>query len=253
MSETKAPLTAADLCERLRRKYPAEAYAMLYEVRNGTGFQRSPRSADVLMMSLWPSRGLDLTGFEVKVSRSDWKRELADPGKADAIQRYCDRWYVLAPETVVPREELPSAWGLLVPYRDGLTCAVEAPKLEPVPIDRLFLASVMRSASSIAMTHPLIEKEVKRRVDDGLASERWKIEDTAQQLALLQERVQQFQTESGVDLEGWDLGNVALAVKVIKEGGLPAARRRLQQLFNQVDRLRTDLSASLSTMPESPA
>ena len=47
-------------------------------------------SGDAVIMSLWPSRGLELHGVEIKVSRADWKREAADPAKAEAIAAYCD-------------------------------------------------------------------------------------------------------------------------------------------------------------------
>jgi hypothetical protein len=47
-------------------------------------------------MSLWPSRGIELHGIEIKVSRNDWLKELGDPAKADEIARFCDRWWVAA-------------------------------------------------------------------------------------------------------------------------------------------------------------
>lgn len=75
--------------ELLRRRYPAPAWAFLEEVRNQTGYARTIRTADALAMSLYPSRGLHLHGFEVKVSRADWFRELNDPKKAEEIAAYC--------------------------------------------------------------------------------------------------------------------------------------------------------------------
>jgi hypothetical protein len=34
------------------------------------------RHADVVVMGLWPSRGLKLMGFEIKAGRGDWLGEL---------------------------------------------------------------------------------------------------------------------------------------------------------------------------------
>jgi hypothetical protein len=59
----------------LAKKYPAPEYATFFEVRDAAGFD-SKRSADVITVATWPSRGLAIHGFEVKCSRSDWLREL---------------------------------------------------------------------------------------------------------------------------------------------------------------------------------
>ena len=59
----------------LALRYAPPAYAFFEEVRAQTGYAAGG-SADGLALSLWPSRGIELHGFEVKVSRSDWLREL---------------------------------------------------------------------------------------------------------------------------------------------------------------------------------
>jgi len=98
-------------------------------------------------MSLWPSRGLELTGVEIKSSRSDWLAELKNPSKAEAVCRYCDHWYVLAAaDGIVRDDELPPTWGLMVKARAGVRVVRQAPKLQPTQIPREFLASVLRSA-----------------------------------------------------------------------------------------------------------
>ena len=77
------PIDAQRLRALLRRKYPADQYAMLYEVRDAAGFS-AKRSADVMLIGLWPSRGNMVEGMEVKISRSDWLRDLKKPEKAEA-------------------------------------------------------------------------------------------------------------------------------------------------------------------------
>lgn len=135
----------------LRERWPDSSHAWLYEVRNGVGYGRQERYADALFVSCWPSRGIWCAGVEVKVSRSDWKRELADVGKAAEIQRWCDRWWVAAPEGVVDPAEVPALWGLVTVERSkgALRTKVvkDAPKLEPEPWTMNFTASVLRSAS----------------------------------------------------------------------------------------------------------
>ena len=70
--------------------FAGPAWAVLHEVPNATGAGKV-RTADAIAISLWPSRGLEIHGLEIKVSRSDWRRELKQPEKSVPIQRYCHR------------------------------------------------------------------------------------------------------------------------------------------------------------------
>lgn len=132
----------------LREKFAPPAYALFEEVKNQTGYsKRSERYADALALSLWPSRGIGMTGFEIKISRADWKKELDDPAKAAEFSKYCVAWYVVAPEGIVERLELPATWGLVeVPEkgRKRLVTRVEAPPLTPQPWDQSFVAALLR-------------------------------------------------------------------------------------------------------------
>ena len=78
-------MTASAIINALAAKFKAPEYAFLTEVRNSVGFSSKVRTADAMAMSLWPSRGLYMTGFEVKVSRADWKKELEQPEKAEEL------------------------------------------------------------------------------------------------------------------------------------------------------------------------
>lgn len=151
MSKKTDKLTAL-----LAEHYPAPTHAFIPEFRAGTGFGRESR-ADAIAMFLWPSGGLELIGFELKTSRTDWLRELKQPDKADPIKQFCDRWYLVVDETRIvnswgEKNEIPDDWGFMAPeyssYPYKLKVHKEAPKLNPQPIDRLFLASLMRRAST---------------------------------------------------------------------------------------------------------
>lgn len=106
----------ADLLARLRRHYikPGEQFPGGIFVpecgRNGSTGGR----ADALYVGFTSTSGRLLIGHEIKVSRADWRTELAKAGKADTWADECHAWYVVAPDTsVVPPEELPPGWGLL--------------------------------------------------------------------------------------------------------------------------------------------
>lgn len=159
-------MTSAELCVLLRTKYPPEQFALLFEVRSCTGAVRSERYADAIAFSLWPSRGLDVLAFEIKVSRGDWMRELSDPSKADEFFRYMDFWWIVAPRGLVKKDELPKRWGLIEPVAGDskLAVKVQAERLDPLPMPRYMLASMARSVYYTAKDYGLQDIEVSRRV-----------------------------------------------------------------------------------------
>lgn len=110
-----------ELLQRLQRHYikPGDEYAggvFLPEVGwNGRG---AGSRCDALYVGFTSTSGRRLVGHELKVSRSDWRHELDQPGKSDGWADQCHAWYVVAPsEEIVPREEVPPGWGLMVPGR----------------------------------------------------------------------------------------------------------------------------------------
>jgi len=146
-----------ELLDKLADRYDQKSnmgsrYAFLPEVRGGTGWSRESR-ADAIVMDLWPSDGLELTGFELKTSRADWLRELKSNGtKSDPLKQFCDRWYLVTywdgSRRTLYEEELPADWGHMELYYDGkIYVRKEAPKIEAKPVDRPLLASIMRIAS----------------------------------------------------------------------------------------------------------
>lgn len=140
-------LTAADVRAAMCARYPGESHAICYEVARSTGHAAN-RHLDMIVMDLWPSRGLALHGIEIKVSRGDLLRELKDPAKADEIGRYCDFFWIAAPKGVAKPDELPLAWGL-IEVTDTATSRVvkQAQRIDAAPIDRSFLAAMLRGAT----------------------------------------------------------------------------------------------------------
>lgn len=152
----------------LRKRCAAPQWCLLEEVRESVG-HGSKRSADAIAMSTWEGRGLELHGFELKASRSDWLRELKDPEKAEPLTRYCDRWWVVAADAGIVRDgELPPGWGLLVLRGSVLQTAVGAPKRESVSSpDRPFLAALLRRAAE-QFAERIPQDEVDARVRAGV-------------------------------------------------------------------------------------
>lgn len=95
----------------------------------------------------YTERNGSIHGHEVKVSRSDWRSELADPSKAEAWARHCHYWWLVAPEGIADGN-LPAGWGLLIPWRNSLKIAVPAIRRDPEPMPTTMLASLARAITA---------------------------------------------------------------------------------------------------------
>jgi len=165
--------------EALEQRFPRPEYALFYEVANATGFA-AKRRADAIAMSLYPSRGLGLIGFEFKIQRSDWLRELDNPQKAEDMIESVDRWYVVSAQGVVKKNEVPSTWGWLRAQKDGSLRLVEpAPQIrEPRPVSREFLAAILRRADEYGSD----QSEVAKARREGFEAGRKKVMEQARDI-----------------------------------------------------------------------
>lgn len=168
--EKAPPPSLSEVKAALRARYPENEFSLQWEVASSSG-SGPRRYADAVAMGLWPSHGCLLTGFEIKVSRADWLRELRDGKKCEEVQRYCHHWYLVAPADVAKEEELPHNWGMLL-YTSGggLRVTKRAPLEAAIPIDATFMASMLRRSQSQESAHALVEatatKLAASRVED---------------------------------------------------------------------------------------
>lgn len=164
--------TEASVLAALQRRYTeshgnGDRWAFATHVKSGAGFYDTTpgsfayhRIADAVAMDLWPSKGLEIHGHEIKVSRSDWLAELKQPEKSWPVRRYCDRWWlVVSDRSIIKPGELPEGWGLMaIGERTGgatveqyARVVVAAPKLKPEAISRDFIAPLLRAAVKTAL------------------------------------------------------------------------------------------------------
>jgi hypothetical protein len=178
----KAPaITAADCASALKAAFPLDQYAFFEQVADGVGWS-TRRRADAVVMGLWPSRGLWIQGFEIKVTRQDWKRELKNAAKAEDIQLFCDFWWIVAPQGMLPPEELPGTWGLYeVSEQRKLRVRVKAPKLEPKELSREFVAAIFRLHSDA--TEKMVARERASARREALETEHGPVSGKLEQLA----------------------------------------------------------------------
>lgn len=130
-------MTASELTATLRGHYlaPNRPAGGLFAAEVGS--PNGKRRADALWLPLTTAGGRELTGHELKVTRSDVLAELADPTKSDPWARYCGRWWLVVSEPeLVEGLDIPEAWGIMAPPSGrrtrSMTILREAPKLEPM-------------------------------------------------------------------------------------------------------------------------
>jgi hypothetical protein len=176
----RAPVRSNDVLNLLRARYTVDAgngprYVFAPEVRNAAGFDAT-RSFDAVVVDTWPSSGLTVHIFEIKVTRSDWLRELKTPAKTQAALDRSDLFTVVAPAGVVKLEELGEGWGL-VEVKNGKLRTVVAPANRSAlgwdgryertynPIPRSFAVALMRSVSEPGWRRQCLDlRESNRRL-----------------------------------------------------------------------------------------
>lgn len=205
------------IVNQLRERYPAPEWAIFFEVANGPGSTHR-RYADAVAMSLFPSRGLDIHGFEVKTARADWLRELKKPEKAETIASSCDFWWVVAgDEKVVDKNEVPRNWGLLVSKGDVLKQVKIAERLNPKPITRKLVAAILRRADEWAKVQSENDARVvaarEAGIEEGKGVSTWEGRQAKEDLEKLTKRLAKFEKASGVVIDRYDGENIGEAVK----------------------------------------
>lgn len=156
----RSKLTERDVLDRLDARYgrmvwngPASTlrYVGARHVRYGPLWPKC--IADYLALDCWGNYGPEhqrhpLLGFEVKISRSDYLREIKDPGKSEPFRRVCTEWYVVVSDPTIVRDDLPDGWGLLYAQGDGLRCSRRsAINPNPEPLPRGLLAGFLRAVA----------------------------------------------------------------------------------------------------------
>lgn len=192
-------MNATDVKEALHRRYakpsqgkPGERYVCIEEARSGAGFQGNNGQCDFLAINTWRSRGMELIGHEVKVSRADWTAELADPAKAERFAQYCCRWYVVAPSALASdiKHEVPPAWGLLSVSDAGrVTQTVDPQPRDPAPVPEWWWVGWLAQ----------VDRQHKRRlpllIREGMEGERERMREEIERSTAEKDRWSRDQSE----------------------------------------------------------
>jgi len=128
-----APVTERTMVDALHARYSVTAgngrrYVVAEQVRSHASWD-ARRTADYVAVDTWKSGRFEYHGHEIKISRSDWLRELAEPAKAAEFTPYMHRWWIVVPgQSIVKPGELPQDWGLLALVSGKLRAIKTAPR-----------------------------------------------------------------------------------------------------------------------------
>lgn len=158
-------ITAKDIEGALLRVHSGDQWCVGFEVRNTTGATHNVRSADCIAMNVWPSQGFVRHAYEIKVSKTDLKKELSDPSKSEAISKFCHFFWLITPPGLTNEAEIPLTWGLKEVNAAGAIKTVKpAVKRDPVAVTNGFFASFVRNAGK--PSSKMIEHAAEQRLED---------------------------------------------------------------------------------------
>lgn len=245
----------------LRERYKAPAWAIFFNVSNGTGGNLQGY-ADALAMSLFPSRGLDLHGFEVKTDRQDWLNELKNPEKAERFAKFCRFWWlVIGDEKVAKKEEIPPPWGVLVMSGKSLRQAKAPKPMDPEPVGYPFLAAVLRRANEAAdderkkasdkrSMDQAVRDAYERGRKSGTEQGREEVKDESRRYDSLKMNLADFEEKSGIKISSWNGGKIGEAVNALLDLRQRDASVELDALVNTLERVAQDFREKSKALKE---
>jgi len=240
-------VTASDVKALLRTRYAHPEWALCFEVANATGATQR-RYADAVAMNLFPSRGLALHGFEIKVSKADFMSEIRKPEKSVDVQQYCDHWWIVAPASAVDESLIPTTWGWLRVDGGRLVSAKNAPKLEAKEMERPFIAALVRRANAADADE--VNKLVAARVAGLREGDRERME---REVAIrtraateASETLKKLKDKLGDD--GWrmlDDDAICAAVKMLQAAGISRTYDNVRKIEKDLERAHKRVAKAL--------
>ena len=178
-------IKAWEIVKLLAEKYNDPGhYVCATEVSNGTG-SYACRRVDFVAVDCWPSSGLNIMAFEIKISKSDFRRELFDPSKHNIFFDEIDNYSIVAPDYVLDDQRIiPPKWGIVhVVRNDGGGLELKTVR-KPLAlhdekdrrVGRGFMASLVRaidkqSATKIRLVEERdkLEAKIRSEVEEKMA------------------------------------------------------------------------------------
>lgn len=148
-------MNAQQVIEALRKRHGLNGreWAFFDELRAGTGYKNIRKGLnpeqrfDAWAINLYPSKNHMTVVYEVKVSRSDFLHEMANPTKREQGLQHSNEFYFAVPSGLVKPEEVPEECGLLYVNDDlSIKTIKKAQYRQDALLSWSLLASIARRA-----------------------------------------------------------------------------------------------------------
>lgn len=109
--------TAATLKKAIHFRHRGKGAVLIEELRIGCGYVgAADRAIDVWAIEPNASKGCTAVSYEVKISRSDFAKDMKDPLKQRGARLFSDQFYFVTPPGLLAAGEVPDWAGLLEPH-----------------------------------------------------------------------------------------------------------------------------------------
>jgi len=137
-------MKAKDIIDALKKEYVGWARFEEFRLESGCGYY-SEKRIDFFAMRCNPSKRIERRAFEVKISRSDFTKEMRRPLKRWGGMLFSNRFYYATPVGLIKPSELPDECGLVEVDDTGeVHVKIKAPYRETMPPTWPFVASLAR-------------------------------------------------------------------------------------------------------------
>lgn len=251
----KRTMTAREVVTALERRYSRPEFFFVSEATI------EGRRFDGLAVGCYATHGWPILGFEVKVSRSDWLAELADPAKSDILFNRCDEWYIVAPEGIVRADEVPVPWGWIRVSPRGCRVMKAAPKHGPAPVDREFCLRMLFKRDE--WWHEESRRRLREQADgfeeriqgaEKAAQDKaaGRYADAPAELERLRKAVADFEGASGIQIREYGdnakIGRAAQLVRgLVRQGGWSSERivASAKEIIESANELEAEIAKSV--------
>ena len=154
---------------------------------------------------------------------------------------------------IVKVDELPPTWGLIIASGQRLKTVVKAPRLRAAPMNRNFMALIVKRAVDSAVKPYLTSKDEKLQEAEDSGFDRGKqLADRAvEKLEALQKQVRDFEASSGIHIQPYqDMRELGDAVRAVMSNDNRAdnVRRQTQYALNQLRGIVENMEKQLNAL-----
>ena len=182
-------MSSQSIEQLIEQRHQPPEWVGMRELANGTGSDHHGsrahvRRADVVAFNCWPSSGMLRVAYEVKRSRSDFTRELANPDKHMWMEKYFHETWFACENGVARLDEIPETWGLVVRTKNGTMLRKQkaARRREPEDLPQSIWLSAIRNVHDSFRSlktrtyqfegREIGQAEIEAKVSDALDVER---------------------------------------------------------------------------------